>query len=222
MRCPCGIESESDSDSDSEAIIRIERLILELGWDIPSDLQHSCRRCLDSMTNDITNELDAVQSRAVTQTDTLFQIVSPDSGAYEMTRERFNKSMNYRVIRIERINNPTLRDQFDNHCKTNGIYRWLFHGSNNDNYVSIAKGGFDIKRSKNGLLGIGVYFAENASYSNNYINSLITETDNDPIMNMLLCRVCLTSDDRTNNDIHCIIDDRRAYPEYIIYYKGRE
>jgi len=174
------------------------------------------------MTNDITNELDAVQSRAVAQTGTLFQIVSPDSGAYETVRVRFNESMNYHVIRIERINNPTLRAQFDSHCKTNGIYRWLFHGSNNDNYVSIAKGGFDIKRSKNGLLGIGVYFAENASYSNNYTNSLATHTDNDPIMNMLLCCVYLTSYDRTNNGIHCIIDDRRAYPEYIIYYKGKE
>lgn len=216
MKCACG----TGTGTGTESVIYLERLILQLGWDIPSGLQHSCKRCLDSMTNDITNELDAVQSRAIAQTDTLFQVVSPNSDAYKTIRERFNTSVNYRVIRIERIINPTLRDQFNNHC-TNGTYQWLFHGSDNDNYISIVKGGFDIKRSKNGSLGYGVYFAKNASYSNNYTNSLATETDNDSIRNILLCRVCLTSDDRSNTEIHCIIDDRRAYPEYIIYYKGK-
>jgi len=175
------------------------------------------------MTNDITNELDAVQCRAVSETNALFQLVSPDSDAYQKAQERFNRSMShFHVIRIERIDNPALREQ----CSGAGMgsCRWLFHGSNNSNYVSIAKNGFDIKRSKNGLLGVGVYFAENACYSNGYTNSLAIDTnsDTDPVMNMLLCRVQLTPADHSKNAIHCIVGDRRAYPEYIIYYSKSE
>ena len=93
-----------------------------------------------------------------------------------------------------------------------------------------------MSRSKSGLLGKGVYFAKNASYSDNYTCSLLIENDSNDsndrndrndrnksnglvLKNMLMCRVYKLPSDRTMDDIICITNDRRGYPTYIIYYE---
>lgn len=216
-QCCCGMPLEN-----GELIISLERLLLELGWDVPN-LNSSCNKCLESMISDVRGELTAIQERSVEQIGILFQIVDPDTEQYQMVVRHFKESVKNEIVRIEKINNLQLQSEFETACgsesESESELRWLFHGSSNDNYVSIAKGGFDISRSKNGLLGKGVYFAENASYSTGYTNQIQEKSGTNIIGNILLCKVGFRPEDGHLNDIHCIQNDRRAYPQYIIYYR---
>lgn len=210
--------------NDKGAYFKLQRLLLELGWDVPKELYDCCNDCLVSMTNDVLGELTAQQSRQIQGLEDMFTVVDPNSEPYRIAESRFHESLKNQVVRVEQINNPALHEQFLGTLRPDGEVRWLFHGSNNDNYVSIAKGGFDMKRSKDGSLGYGVYFAEHASYSSGFTNTLKTQGSdvnvcNGMYGNMLLCKVNLIPGDAHGADIHCIKDDRRAYPQYIIYYK---
>lgn len=225
--CQCGAQTNVDP----ELAISLEHLLLELEWNIPSELSSSlslsCDGCLQSMINDVRGELTAVQERSMAQLDSLFQIVDPNTEPYRMVLKHFSESVKNEIIRVERINNPPLQSEFETACRASqssvSDIRWLFHGSNNDNYINISKGGFDIKRSKNGTLGVGVYFAETASYSAGYTNRIQEKTKSESthiVANILLCKVDLRPEDGHIGDIYCIRNDRRAYPQYIIYYQS--
>jgi hypothetical protein len=211
---------DHEASSSSDLLIRLEKLLIELGWPVPKDTLKCCRACLESMISDLSGELSAIQSRELHGS---FTVVDETSEAYHMAVERFHETRANKVVRVEQVNNPKLMDEFTSAtASVSGEWKWLFHGSNNQNYISIAKGGFDMSRSKNGALGYGVYFAQNASYSYGYTNAL---SCNGTIYgNILLCKVLITGADRdmkgTGADIYCITNDRRAYPYYIIYYEA--
>lgn len=173
------------------------------------------------MYNDLLQETTALQERR--KLEGIFSILDPTSKEYQTIADRFQRTMSHRIFRIEQIHNKDLLNQYSV-AKAGvgsgaGSEDMYFHGSNNNNYVNIATKGFDITRSKNGLLGVGVYFAVNASYSNQYTDSLELPGSN-VVKNMLMCRVYKVPSDQTGTDIICIKDDRRAYPMYIIYYRN--
>lgn len=204
MECGCG----NIVDKDNETVITLERLLLILNiTDV--DISKCCETCLQSMISDLQTELSA-------RAEHMFKI-SDDS----LPVEKFRESMRNKILRVEEINNLTLLGEFNDAINSDLQQLWLFHGSNDQNYISIATNGFDIKRSKNGLLGCGVYFAKKAMYSNSYTE--ILQTDKDRVMNMMLCNVYYNpKEDRydKNAEIYCITNDRRAYPKYIVYYSA--
>ena len=169
---------------------------------------------------------------------------------FQLIKERVTKTMSsIEIIRIEKSINPYLlsnykriiedlglsceTDSFDFDPKSNENY--MFHGSSNDTYSHILEKGFDLSYSKpTGLLGQGIYFAENASYSTGYAQ--LISTDEGAIKNMLLCRVLIGkstegstgltklpkgyhSSKSKYDSIYAVFDNFQAYPEYIIYYK---
>lgn len=217
MICDCGGQSETLNNQ----LIELQRMIMALGWDVPTSLGSCCQKCLSSMINDVKGELSAIQERALQKTGEMFTIVEPDTEEYRTVEARFKDSLTNTVVRIEKINSPLLKSKFDTECEINpgGEYGWYFHGSDNDNYINIITKGFDITKSKSGLLGIGVYFALDASYSYDY-TSRIQDKTSTVIKNMLLCNVYKMPRDRVDSRIICISNDRRSYPQYIIYAKA--
>lgn len=215
--CSCG----STTTANTNAYIELERLLLELGWAAPDEIKTSCTQCLDSMINDVKGELTAIQQRSVHKTDSLFKVLSTEHPDYKMCVERFNETVNAEVLRIEQICNSDLEQEFMENSKGGGELKWLFHGSQNQNYVSIATNGFDKKRSKDGLLGKGVYFAQDATYSTAFTHRIVEQGKDEPVANMFLCKVYLLPSDVKGTNIYCIHSDRRAYPKYLIYYGSR-
>jgi hypothetical protein len=149
--------------------------------------------------------------------------VMPSSDMYMKVKKLFDKNPpQYRkIVRIERNINPTLERKFLKYADKLQT-EYTFHGSrNNENYDLILKNGFDIKKSLNGLMGIGIYVAKYASMSCGYTHNIGTEIG--VMKNMLMCRTLYDkSKDGINNfsgtDFYCIRNDERVYPEFIIYY----
>ena len=160
MPCACG----SAENTDPAIRIELERMILTLGWDVPLELQTSCHKCLESMSNDLEQESSALNERRDLQG--MFSILSSTGREFQDVAERFAKTCSQSIFRIEKIENKELLDVYTR-AKSTAIGKedWYFHGSNNDNYIKIVTNGFDMSKSKHGTLGRGVYFAENASYS---------------------------------------------------------
>ena len=86
-------------------------------------------------------------------------------------------TLQVRVCRIERIQNLRLWRKYASHRlsmreKNKGDVneKDLFHGTSSTDPAEIynSEDGFDMRLSKDGLWGGGTYFAENASYSDNY------------------------------------------------------
>ena len=118
--------------------------------------------------------------------------------------------------------------------------RWLFHGTDEDTVYKIIVMGFNRSfAGKNAVMyGKGVYFARDASYSDDYANA-----DSEGIKRMFLCRVvvgeyCQGYNERLVPDVrvgqtlydstvNCMKEpimyvtyhDAQAYPEYLIKYK---
>jgi hypothetical protein len=135
----------------------------------------------------------------------------------------FLKNKPYRcnsIVRIERNINPDLERKFL--AKSINLdTQYLFHGSRNENYDLILKYGFDIEKSKNGLMGYGIYVAVTASMSSGYTHDIDTEIGK--LQNMLICRTAYDpkrDDENTasTTKFYCIKDEERLYPEFIIYY----
>lgn len=88
-----------------------------------------------------------------------------------------------RIIKIEKIYNPTIFDKFTGElkrtlkkypqCSVWDLTKLLFHGSNNtkpsDIYTSDY--GLDMRFANAGLYGTGIYFANNSHYSRHYEHS---------------------------------------------------
>lgn len=165
---------------------------------------------------------------------------------------------NVEIIKIERSYNKMLLSRFQNRLQNlfperyvEGVVcsmdfkfdhpyglNYMFHGSTNQAYDNIFDTGFDINFSKStGLLGKGIYFAEDANYSDGYAE--LVSTDIAPLKVMLLCRVVLgtkieqgrsgitTTDAHSvrgsalqqDHDIYAVFNNFQAYPEFIVYYK---
>lgn len=121
--------------------------------------------------------------------------------------------------------------------------RLLFHGARvKENMDAITNFGFDMRVARNGLAGVGIYFAVHSSYSNSgyvYYDQAKKEKQ------MLVCRVTVGSctkgkhglvrpppkskkkgdtgdlyDSVHNNEdvMYIVFDNTQAYPEYVITY----
>jgi hypothetical protein len=159
-----------------------------------------------------------------------YTLVPTGSEQYKMISTLFHASMPFDIIRIERNNNSMLYQKHlavTNKAPLNQI-KYLFHGSNHENYIKIMSDGFDITLSRNGALGNGIYFADEASYSNDYTNRLTIQTTSNALVanmlvsNMLVCRVYLRDDTRHQSSIHCVQDQNLGFPEYVIYYSYQQ
>lgn len=149
--------------------------------------------------------------------------LNKDMDVFDDMMKLFLKNPPYRfnsIVRIERNINPELERKFL--AKSINLEtEYLFHGSRNENYDLILKDGFDIKKSRNGLMGYGIYVAFTATMSSGYTHDIDTEIGK--LQNMLICRVAYDpkADDENNSSMskfYCIKDEDRVYPEFIIYY----
>jgi hypothetical protein len=142
---------------------------------------------------------------------------------YTMISGRFNETMSNKIIRIEKISNPAQLSKFKQvQCRMNNEkVKYLFHGSANQNYDDILQNGFSLEYAKDsGSLGAGIYFAQNASYSNSFTHCIPTKEIGN-IKNMLCARVIfgkIDTDTRSGSDIWAVFNEAQCYPEFIIYY----
>jgi hypothetical protein len=132
--------------------------------------------------------------------------------------------MNNEIVRIEKSTNCVLLNKFKSKQIefSNENFRYLFHGSCNQNYDKILTKGFDLSLARiSGTLGAGIYFAEDASYSNGFTKGISTK-EFGVIKNMLCCRVIfgkIGKDTKKGTSIYAIFSEDQCYPEYIIYYR---
>ncbi|EEU04115.1 poly polymerase, catalytic region domain-containing protein [Dictyostelium discoideum AX4] len=175
--------------------------------------------------------------------------INKGSSEYIIVSERFNETMSnsFEIIKIERIQNKSLWRNFDESRKRlNEKYQvsnldflesTLFHGTraNDPKLIFSSKVGFDIGKSSFGNYGIGLYFALNASYSNNYS---FEESPTSGCKQMFLCRVLLGNsapptqkelkNDSTQDSIKgpggemfILKSNHTAYPDYLISYRQK-
>lgn len=127
---------------------------------------------------------------------------------------------NYKIIHIEKNINKKLQKKCKNREDKAKSIKYLFHGSNNDNYDNIMNNGFDITYANPfGSLGKGIYFADYLTYSNNYTNNIKTEIG--LVKNILLSKVSFIEGSyKKGSSIYAVFDNYDAYPEFVIYYKS--
>lgn len=185
--------------------------------------------------------------------DVLFKNIPIDSKTPEFlfVRHSFHKTVpqaDYRIVCIERIENPHLWEKFSSHRsymrRKNGASNlhenWLFHGTNSKNHHNIMSHGFNRSFCQDNVIyGRGVYFSRFACYSSHY-------GDRKDLSFLFLCRVLVgyskvgsrdvryppninlpngkeiqvdsTTDERIPFTIVCTFHDDQNYPEYIITY----
>ena len=164
-----------------------------------------------------------------------YVVLNENSEEFIRIQSHFKQTMTNQIIRIEKINNPMLEHEFNkrsSHLTCQNI-KHLFHGSSNTAYDSILETGFDLKyAAPTGLLGAGIYFAEDASYA--HIYGHITKTTRGRINHVLYCKVNLGKTTRgytgltatpdgfdgvhSNCQTYAVFDNYQGIPEYIIYY----
>jgi hypothetical protein len=222
----------------------------------PIDL-HYCTQCYDFMANELEIEDNSQMehlnsykeppkknteqtSRSSPSLDEKkivkrYEILDESSSEYINIKEHFNATVSFKIIRIEKNNNPSLEQKFNERSKqlTCQNIQYLFHGSHDKAYDNILETGFDLDYSApTGLLGKGIYFAEDASYSHLY--GRLTRTNIGKINHLLYCKVNLGQTckgqtgliqtppgfDGVHSDhkTYAVFDNYQGMPEYIIYY----
>ncbi|XP_076862536.1 protein mono-ADP-ribosyltransferase PARP12-like [Brachyhypopomus gauderio] len=183
--------------------------------------------------------------------DTGFQrvLLSTSDKDYIKVQEHFKKTMKCSIVKIERVQNKDLWEDFQTKrermkkANKNKKYgegeRLLFHGTKSSHIAAICKENFDMRVSGvNGtVFGQGTYFARDAKYSHSY-------TDECGEKFMFACRVLVgqytkgdsqyrrppardaagTLYDCCVNDIrdptiYVVFDRAQVYPEFLITYK---
>lgn len=193
-----------------------QQIFDELSNEYNTKILHAQKKIQKDSSKSDTNALNefSVHSMSVTlleETDKWFQIIS----------KRFHESLPNKIIRIEKVINLKLEQQFEEHnneVKESEIH-YLFHGSQNQNYDSILKNGFKLEFAKaSGALGAGIYFAKNASYSHTYTQDILTK-EKGTIKNMLCSKVILNKNAVSGGgDIWAVFSESQCCPAYIIYY----
>ena len=206
------------------------QMISDFETEFMSQLEHEKNYTNNQIQKSIENS-DSVENQKISR----YICINDQSHEYKKIAEKFSQTLKYQIIRIEKSNNPMLEKKFLQSSKkiqTSNI-KFLFHGSNNKAYDKILETGFDINYSSpNGLLGQGIYFAENASYSHTY--GRILKTNIGQINHLLYCKVnlgltCLGYTGLTQNpngfdgvhsehETYCVFDNHQGIPQYIIYY----
>lgn len=164
-----------------------------------------------------------------------YQVVAEDNPEYLRIKTEFEKTLKYKIIRIEKSNNPDLEEKFRQRSQqlNEQNITYLFHGSGDKAYDSILESGFNLDyASPHGLLGKGIYFAEDASYSHGY--GRVTRTNLGTINHILYCKVNLGriagsqgkgdsapegyDSVESGHRTYAVYDNYQGIPEYIIYY----
>jgi hypothetical protein len=175
--------------------------------------------------------------------------VDPATAEYADVLKPFVKTLNqksHKIISVQRLQNTALwrfyaltRHRVAQRNGGNASERNLFHGCRvRKNMDAILEYGFDMRVACDGLAGVGIYFALNASYSNcGYVLQ-----NGDKSKEMIVCRVACGRDapglhgmkrppllpkstaesyDSTSRlpTMYVVYDNAQAYPEYIIKYK---
>jgi hypothetical protein len=198
-------------------------LIAELQIENESRQQHKilsqpipCRKSIETSTRRYVE---------ISETDPMFVEI----------QNKFAETLDYKIIRIEKSNNPILEQKFMETSKKLSCQniKSLFHGSGDKAYDQILETGFDVNyAAPTGLLGQGIYFAESALYSHSY--GRITKTNIGKINHLLYCKVnlgktCightgLISNPNGFDGVHsdyqtyCVFENFQGIPQYIIYY----
>ncbi|KAL9647963.1 hypothetical protein ABK040_016869 [Willaertia magna] len=189
------------------------------------------------------------------QTDNTKKVeLDVNSQEYVMVSNRLKLTLpNASITKIERIQNKVLFKSFRSEVEriseqNNGTanVRHLFHGTRGTDPEFIYNGqdGFDTRFSSAGMWGRGVYFAENASFSNNYaftdnqlgckviflVDVLLGDYIQIPSDNSLVIPPIKTNTkpqirydsvkgNTGGSDVYIIYANSRAYPSYLIYYQ---
>jgi hypothetical protein len=241
-KCQSTIVDNSDHQNSKNKYIKLFREVFPKK---PIEL-NSCKNCYNMIIKELENEYqskinhnslidDRLNEKKESKKINRYSILDEESPEYLKIKERFNETLSYPIIRIERNNNPKLEKKFQErskklHCQN---IKYLFHGSNNKAYDNILEKGFDLEyASPNGLLGKGIYYAHDANYSHNY--GRLTKTNIGKINHLLYCKVNLGKTRQgttglleapigydavhSTNNTYCVFDNYQGIPEYIIYY----
>ena len=198
-------------------------------------------------TNPVTNVQELVHMPKVTDPKELtfvldqFHLTMNKGRDYSeiVQVQRVQRPQNY-IQYMERKNELEISNPAE--CKNE---RWLFHGTTPDAIHAIAHGGFDRSYAGSAVgtrFGRGCYFAKDAKYSDPY-----SDPDGEGLKRMYLARVLtgeftkgdpsiITSPPKDMTKKHILYDsvvndvkdpvifvvfkDDRAYPAYLITYKG--
>lgn len=179
--------------------------------------------------------------------------VSPKSSEFKEVLEPFRSTLFVKptIFKLTRIQHTMLwrfyaltRFRVASRNDGDASERMLFHGARaKENMEAITNFGFDMRVARDGLAGIGIYFATNASYS----NAGYVFCHPDGSKEMYICRVACGADTEgkhgmkrppkrpgkgdANNlydsvsrgkpkNMYVVFDNAQAYPEYIVHYKA--
>src|SRR5207253_10342081 len=156
-------------------------------------------------------------------------ILDENSTEFQEIAKRFHQTLDYKILRIEKSNNPVLEYKFNHRSKQLSCHniKYLFHGSNDKAYDQILDTGFDLQyASPHGLLGKGIYYADHSSYSHGY--GRMTKTNVGLVNHLLYCKVdlgrtCLGSSGlmetpkgfdavHSQHDTYCVFDNFQGIP----------
>jgi hypothetical protein len=138
---------------------------------------------------------------------------------YDQVEKRVLESYpNACILYIDEVINPILYEKYLKRKELiNATEVQMFHGTREENIPLIAKNGFDPKLSVRTAYGAGVYFADNAIYSKNYMTS---KDPYEPTF-MFLASVLVGKIGIDNNkgpNMLTTLHPDGAYPRYIIAF----
>lgn len=219
-------------------IKKIQKMFIQLYHNLPSAHveMNYCETCCVLVYDELLLEIEAqklhrlktqIPHQIQTSSDSASyrcQLLNENETDYKMVAQMFHQTVDNEIVRIEKICNKVLLQNFKNQMdKLNDhSIKYLFHGSNNQNYNKILSEGFKLDKAKSsGLLGAGIYFAKNASYSHNYTRAIST-IERGTIKNMICARVIfgrIGENTKSGNDIWAVFSEEQCYPEYVVYYQ---
>jgi hypothetical protein len=187
----------------------------------------------------------------------IYNTVSVDLNSQEALAmlQKFSKTLKTaEIVRIERIQNLVAFSKYKKEVKLMKqkyqdeeieIEKYKFHGTRDTDPFKLIQSeeGFDMRFSRAGMWGAGIYFAENANYSDKYSYDLDLAKG---LKQLIIARILVgkaynSSSDRSlkippmnketkqrydsvkgntgDSDVYIIYDNGRCYPEYLVTYK---
>lgn len=157
-----------------------------------------------------------------------FRVVTlaPESREYREIESYFHRNTFNARFTVISIDKNTNRWAFNDTIRTlqregtDYAEKTLFHGTRSAlNHRSIFAQGFLLEKANNGLLGKGIYFADDVNYSDSGY-CYTTVINGTRVKTILVCRVLLVSKRYKKMDnIQAIFDERFCFPEYLITYQ---
>jgi hypothetical protein len=144
---------------------------------------------------------------------------------FKTVKEHFlknSRTLTRKVLKIDKNINPTLEEAYEREkkkfkCNSENM---LFHGTRcGTNHGNILQVGFKMSFARNGLLGTGIYFADDVDYSDaGYcFNHVTTEKI---VKTIIVARVALVPGlHKKNSNIQAIYNELLCFPAYVVYYE---